>query len=126
MLSGSYTQIEQLINNITLDKIKTNKILSFLKLYKTESYIYPNTFVSKCKISLKESYDIMNILMTNHYVKPVYALYCFKCQKFATEPYDNLNEIPIDMNCPHDNCDEILNIDNNMVVFYEVLKRIGE
>jgi hypothetical protein len=117
-------KIEQLINNITLDTKKTKKVLDFLKLYNVESYIYPNVFVNKCKISLKESYDIMSILRTNGYVKPVFALYCFKCQKFVTGPYDNLNEIPEDIEC--DFCDETVDIVNNIVTYYEVIKQLGE
>jgi len=117
-------KIEQLINDIILDDKKAKKILDFLKLYKVENYIYPNIFVNRCKISLKESYDIMSILRENGYVKPVFALYCFKCQKFVTGPYDSMNEIPEDIEC--DFCDETLNISDNIVTYYEVIKQLEE
>jgi hypothetical protein len=126
MLLDSYTKIEQLINNIVLDNKKTKKIIELIKLYKIGNYIYPNILVTKCKISMQESYEIMKILIQYSFLKPVYALYCFKCQKFATEPYSNLNEIPIDVECPYENCDEVLTAANNTVAYFEVINRYGE
>ena len=127
MLQDSYTKIRTIINKIVnYDNEKTDNIFKYLKHVKVNSYIYPSSFMDKLNFSLDDTYEILKVLRENNYIIPVFALYCFKCQHFVTHAYENLEELPLEMECNTDNCDEIIKAGTNTVAYFKVIKRREE
>lgn len=103
-----------------------NKIEQFLlKHYKIHNMIFPNAIARHCNSSIKETYNELEILKNNGWVKPVYMIGCPYCNLDTGYQYYTILDIEdgMEIGCPH--CDKIFTIkrmDNNVKVYYEYIK----
>lgn len=111
---------------VNLNKRQREKLQTLLKLFKPEHYIYPGVLIRELNISMKDAYIILNSLTEENLLKEVYEISCPNENRSTGVLYENalelLNAEPI-LNCP--TCDEVIDIRENNIAIYKVLKRIN-
>jgi len=111
---------QTLLRKILLSEACENieEIIKFLQLFKPGDYIYPSVFKRNLKCSVEETYKILLLLEKNHFLKIVYIIECYTCNKEIAK-YEKFNQID-EMYC--DQCDEKLSFPENVKVAFRVVK----
>lgn len=112
---------QTLLKKILLSEacVDIEKIIKFLQLFKLGDYIYPSVFKRNLKCSAEETYKILLLLEKNHFLKMVYIIECYSCDKEIAR-YEEFNQID-EIYC--DQCDEKLSFPENVKVVFRVVKK---
>lgn len=100
-------------------ELNLDKIIKFLLLYKKGDFIYPSTIKEHFDFNKKDVYKLLSILEQEKIVKMYYEAFCYSCNR-SIKMYDTFAEIDVSFSC--DNCEDILNIENNIKIVYKVVK----
>lgn len=91
-----------------------------LRNYKAGELIYPGVIVRKLSITAIDAYRILEVMKKHELVEPNYELYCHDCNRFTTDIYRSLDDMPEEFEC--ECCGASLNSMENSIVIYRVLK----
>lgn len=101
-----------------LNAIQQEKLLNILKLYKSGTWIYPGVLARKTKISIKETYKLLNELEEADIVSSYFEIICSKCSKTIGNVYKGINDIPEEVDC--ENCGDVISGLDNAFLIYKV------
>jgi hypothetical protein len=96
-----------------------NKCDEFFGFIKVGDYIYPGHLKSKLGIDIRAAYDILENLKKQGFLKNLYEIYCFDCDKSKCKYLESLGQFTPDLYC--DFCGKHLSIEENIVVLYKVI-----
>jgi hypothetical protein len=106
MLSNTYAEVVPLLKAKKFN-IDVGAFLNFLVKYKSGDYIYPSALHRRLGIDIKIIYEILEI-------------YCPNCSKFTGQCFNNVQDIPDEVNCLH--CGEDIEHSlKNAIVIYRML-----
>ena len=119
MQSNIYAKVAPLLKE-TPPNCDINKLESFLNLYQSGKFIYPDAMQSQLGISIIDAYKILELCVEAGALEQVLNVYCSRCQRFSGSKYSSLFEIPDEVFCIH--CDEIVEKPiQHAIVIYRVL-----
>jgi len=87
---------------------------------KAGDYIYPGHLKSKLSIGIKDAYEMLENLKRQGFLKNLYEVYCFECNKSKGIFLDSLEQFDSDWYC--DFCNKHLSIEENIIVLYKVVR----
>lgn len=103
-----------------LTEYQNKKLESYFSAVLIGDYIYPGVLKSKTGIDIKIIYEIMEELKKQNFVNNIYEIYCSNCYRSKGRFLESLREFKEDFYC--DFCDEKLNIAEDIIVLYKVVK----
>lgn len=92
----------------------------YFSILRPGDYVYPGHLKSKLVIDIKEAYYILEELKKQGYLRNLYEIYCFDCNKSKGIFLDSLEQFDPDLYC--DFCGKKLSIEENIIVLYKVVK----
>ncbi|MFP3356887.1 hypothetical protein R0K17_05940 [Planococcus sp. SIMBA_143] len=110
---------------VNLNKRQKEILKNLLKLFKPGSFIYPGVLIRELNISMKDAYTLLNSLASENLLREVYEVSCPYENRSTGVVYDNALELlnaDTYLSCP--TCDQIIDIKENNIAIYKVLKRI--
>ncbi|MES5836474.1 hypothetical protein [Bacillus cereus group sp. MG11] len=110
---------ESLKQEVNLNEKQFQSLLTLLSFYNTGDLVYPGVIIRKLNVKMNEAYRILEILRTEGILELNFEVYCHKCKKYTGEIFETIGQIPEDFYC--DECDEPLDLSNNIIVIYKVL-----
>lgn len=120
MLPDILSKIELWIKeNELLQSEKTNALISLLKHYKKNEWIYPGVLIRKLNISAKEAYHVLEFLKSKQILETNYEIYCRSCSQFKGKIYSTFSQVPEKSYCYECNT-ELLGMDS-VIVIYKVI-----
>lgn len=115
-----------MMSQILLEKIlkndfnmNLNDIIRFLLIYKKGDYIYPSVIKEKFNFNDRTVYKLLSILEHEKIIQMYYEVFCYNCNK-SIKKYETFSEIDELFTC--DNCNDNLDIANNIRIVYKVVK----
>lgn len=119
MLSNTYAEVVPLLKAKKFN-IDVGAFLNFLVKYKSGDYIYPSALHRRLGIDIKIIYEILELYVELGILEQWLEIYCPNCSKFTGQLFNNVQDIPDEVNCLH--CGkEIKHPLKNTVVIYKVL-----
>lgn len=103
-----------------LTPYQQKKCDEFFAVLKEGDYIYPGHLKSKIVIDIKSAYNILEELKEQGFLKNLYEVYCFDCNKSKGIFLDSLEQFNPDLYC--DFCGKSLSLDENIIVLYKVVR----
>lgn len=92
----------------------------FFEFIKEGDYIYPGHLKSKLFIDIKDAYEILESLKQQGFLRNLYEVYCFDCNKSKGIFLDSLEQFNPDWYC--DFCGKHLSLEENIIVLYKVVR----
>ena len=102
-----------------LTPYQKKKIDEFFKYAKVGDYIYAGNLKSKIATDIKTAYILLEHLKEQGFLKNLYEIYCFDCNKSTGIFLNSPKEFPEDRYC--DFCDKKLSVLENLIVLYKVI-----
>lgn len=107
----------RILSDIKIDN--KDDVISLLKLFKKNDFIYPSLIKRKIKISNKNIYDILRVLEKNKVIKAYYEYFCYHCNTSYNTLFELYSSLPDKVIC--NNCESELILDNIKVVFKVII-----
>ena len=99
--------------------IDIDKFLDFIGHYDFTYLISPSEVQGKLKISIVDTYKLLEFLAQHKYLEPVIPVYCPYCNAYSGYYYDTIGEIPNKLTCLY--CkQEISDPLQTAVIFYKI------
>lgn len=119
MQSNIFVQVAPLLKEKKFN-IDCDAVVEFLDLhYSSGKWIYPDVLHRNLKISIVDTYKVMNVFEELGLVEQYLAMYCPSCKKFTGIYYKSLFDIPEEVYCPH--CDnEVIKPTEHAIIIYKV------
>lgn len=92
----------------------------FFEVLKEGDYVYPGHLKSKIVVDIKVAYKMLEELKRQGFLKNLYEVYCFDCNKSKGVFLESLEQFDSDLHC--DFCDKRLSLEENIIVLYKVVK----
>lgn len=119
MLSNIYAKAVPLIEEKKFN-IDIETLLVFLEKYKSGNFIYPSALHRKLKVDIKTIYEILEIYVREGVLEQWLEIYCPNCNRFTGQMFNNIEDIPEEVNCYH--CGEYVEYPlKHAIVIYKVL-----
>lgn len=96
------------------------KIEEYFYSLKVDDCIYPGQIKSKFVMDVKDVYVLLEELKHEGYLEYLFEIYCFECNKSTGLFIDSLSDFKADTYC--DFCNHELNVMDNIIVLYKVVK----
>lgn len=109
-----------LINKYNMDQGSATEVINFLVNFKKGHWLYPGVLIRKFKLSITQTYELLEVMRNEGLLERYYELHCGKCQKSTGDVYKVLNEMPDTFYC--ESCDKEYPALENSVMIYKVLK----
>lgn len=120
MLSSTLENIKILFyNNKIIPDEKITVLLNLLSHYKKNTWIYPGVIIRKVNISMRETFEVLNMLRKHGYLELNYELHCPICQKTVESYFSTFNSIPKTYEC--EECARDFNALENSYMIYKVV-----
>ncbi len=107
------------MNKQILNQTQLDDLLELLKWYKKDELIYPGVVIRQLSVDSNVAYKVLEELRKIGIVEINYELYCHDCNKFYSEVYRRINEIPLEFSC--ENCGSILPSMEHAIIIYRVI-----
>lgn len=111
---------KSLIMQYQLSQYQQNQFNKYISTLKTGNYVYPGMLKSRMNLEIKIVYEILDALRKEGFLSFLYEVYCFNCDRSTGVYLDSLSEFDEDMCC--NSCSEKLNVADNLIVLYKVVK----
>jgi hypothetical protein len=108
----------KVIDSNIITNAQSEKLITLLKNYEKNRIVYPGTIKRHLNISMKESYEVLNILLKEGILSMCFEVYCNSCEKFQNNIYDNVKDIPEDLTCEY--CGHEFNRLEDSIVVYKI------
>ena len=112
--------IESLEWQYNLTAYQKKKLEDFFSAIKAGDYIYPGHLKSKIAVDIKVSYMMLEQLKEQGFLRNLYEVYCFDCDKSKGIFLESLEKFDPNWHC--DFCDKQLSPEENIIVLYKVIK----
>lgn len=119
MQSNIYAKVAPLLKELPPD-YDTAALKSFLNLYQSGMYIYPNAMQRQLRINIIEVYKILELCVRAGILEQALEVYCPRCQRFSGSKFSSIFDVPDEVFCVH--CDEMVERPiQHAIVIYRVL-----
>lgn len=98
MLPNTYAKAVPLLKEKKFN-IDVDAFLNFLVKYKSGDYIYPSALHRKLGIDIKIIYEILELYVELGAIEQCLEIYCPNCSQFTGQFFDNVQDIPDEVNC---------------------------
>jgi Fe2+ or Zn2+ uptake regulation protein len=101
-----------------------HKCINFFAHISKEDRIYPGYLQSRLEIDIQTAYKFLECLKGQGYLKNLYEVYCFECNKNNGKYLESLEQFSPNLCCNF--CGKHLSLDSNILVLYKVIKTIED
>ena len=112
--------VKSLIALHHLSQYQADRFLEFFSCLEVGDLVYAGMFKSKLNITIEYAYRILEELKTQGFLVHWYEIYCYNCNKSTGIFLDTPRKFKPELYC--DYCGKLLNMDDNLIVLYKVVK----
>ena len=111
-------------NQLQLNRYQTNQLFDFFEVKEVGDFIYPGVLKSRINVDIVDVYRLLEILKDEHFLTPLFEIYCSSCHKTTGKFITTLSEYAGPEECEH--CSNQINIFTDSIVLYRIIGNFDE